>query len=71
LQGDKGWPVSVICDTVDIENVTDALKTGPYGRCVYDMDNDVMSHQVKHRIKEFTTCIVLLYPCKQSMGAGI
>lgn len=41
-----GWPVNVICDQVDIENVTDALKKGPYGRCVYDMDNDVMSHQV-------------------------
>lgn len=45
-KGYAGWPVSVICDVVDIENVTKALKMGPYGKCVYDTDNDVMSHQV-------------------------
>ncbi|XP_053405249.1 putative oxidoreductase YteT isoform X3 [Mercenaria mercenaria] len=45
-QGHRGWPTSVLCDIVDIENVTDALRKGPYGKCVYDTDNDVMSHQV-------------------------
>ncbi|XP_060570904.1 putative oxidoreductase YteT isoform X2 [Ruditapes philippinarum] len=45
-QGHKGWPASVLCDVVDIENITDALRKGPYGKCVYDNDNDVMSHQV-------------------------
>ncbi|XP_048732864.2 putative oxidoreductase YteT isoform X3 [Ostrea edulis] len=43
----KGWPVSVLTSgPPDIENVTEALRTGPYGRCVYDLDNDVMSQQV-------------------------
>ncbi|CAL1545271.1 unnamed protein product [Lymnaea stagnalis] len=45
-EGHKGWPVSVISDIPDIENVTEALSTGPYGKCVYDTDNDVVSHQV-------------------------
>lgn len=30
----------------DIENITDALKTGPYGVCVYENQNDVCDHQV-------------------------
>ncbi|RVE70358.1 hypothetical protein OJAV_G00063590 [Oryzias javanicus] len=47
-QGHTGWPVSVICPSSfpDIESVTEALRTGPYGRCVYKCDNDVCSNQV-------------------------
>ncbi|XP_076019509.1 putative oxidoreductase YteT isoform X2 [Genypterus blacodes] len=46
--GHTGWPVSVICpnSVPDIESVTEALKTGPYGRCVYECDNDVCTNQV-------------------------
>lgn len=45
-EGHTGWPVCVVSDVPDIENVTEALRTGPYGKCVYDTDNDVVSHQV-------------------------
>lgn len=47
-QGHTGWPVNVICPSSfpDIESVTEALRTGPYGRCVYECDNDVCSNQV-------------------------
>ncbi|XP_072282794.1 putative oxidoreductase YteT isoform X1 [Pyxicephalus adspersus] len=43
-----GWPVSVVCSNgvYDIESLTEHLRTGPYGRCVYDCDNDVCSNQV-------------------------
>ncbi|XP_051895097.1 uncharacterized protein zgc:154075 isoform X1 [Pristis pectinata] len=46
--GHKGWPNSTICEgtDVDIESVTKALCEGPYGRCVYECDNDVVTHQV-------------------------
>ncbi|CAG6021244.1 unnamed protein product [Menidia menidia] len=47
-RGNTGWPVSVICPNSfpDVESVTGALKSGPYGRCVYECDNDVCSNQV-------------------------
>lgn len=47
-RGHTGWPVSVICpnSNPDIESVTEALKSGPYGRCVYECDNDVCTNQV-------------------------
>lgn len=40
-----GWPVSVISEDTDLEARRKALATGPYGRCVYHCDNDVVDHQ--------------------------
>ncbi|KAI6047310.1 hypothetical protein EDC04DRAFT_2622738 [Pisolithus marmoratus] len=46
-RGHASWPVSVLVDGIpDIENITHALQNGPYGRCVYESDNDVCDHQV-------------------------
>jgi len=46
-RGVTTWPVSVIVSSdPDIESVTDALKNGPYGRCVYESDNDVCDNQI-------------------------
>ena len=42
----RGWPRSVIAKDPTLENLTAALKSGPYGRCVYHCDNDVVDHQV-------------------------
>jgi len=42
-----GWPRSVVTDNpADPASVYEALKTGPYGRCVYHCDNDVVDHQI-------------------------
>ncbi len=42
----RDWPVSVVSDDPTPANVLDALRTGPYGRCVYHCDNNVVDHQV-------------------------
>lgn len=45
--GNTGWPAETLVDGLpDIENITEALKTGPYGLCVYESTNDVCDHQV-------------------------
>lgn len=41
-----GWPVNVLTPEVNQENVLAALREGPYGRCVYECDNDVIDNQV-------------------------
>ncbi|KAK0468448.1 uncharacterized protein EV420DRAFT_1626274 [Desarmillaria tabescens] len=46
-KGNKGWPAETIVDGIpDIENIAEALKSGPYGKCVYESDNDVCDNQV-------------------------
>jgi predicted dehydrogenase len=42
----RGWPVHVLSPDPGPENITEALRSGPYGRCVYHCDNDVVDHQV-------------------------
>ena len=41
-----GWPVDVITTDLSEEGRRKALEAGPYGRCVYHCDNDVVDRQV-------------------------
>jgi len=45
LHSYTGWPVSVISEDTSLGARKRALETGPYGRCVYCCDNDVVDHQ--------------------------
>ena len=40
------WPASVLTSDQTREGLLEAIRTGPYGRCVYRCDNDVCDHQV-------------------------
>jgi hypothetical protein len=44
--GRTGWPVDVITTDLSLEGRRKALEEGPYGRCVYHCDNDVVDRQV-------------------------
>lgn len=44
IRGD--WPAVVLTEDQREESVREAIRTGPYGRCVYHCDNDVCDHQV-------------------------
>ena len=42
----RGWPRSVVAFDPTPGNLLTALQHGPYGRCVYHCDNNVVDHQV-------------------------
>jgi predicted dehydrogenase len=44
--GHTGWPLDVLTPEPTQETVMAALRDGPYGRCVYHCDNDVVDNQV-------------------------
>lgn len=62
LHGHNGWPANVVAQNPTEESVLEALRTGPYGRCVYHCDNNVVDHQVVNMEMEdgstvsFTMC---------------
>ncbi len=46
LQENTGWPINTISEDLSMAGRKRALEIGPYGRCVYQCDNDVVDHQV-------------------------
>ena len=45
-RGRKHWPLDVLTTDLTEKGVKKALREGPYGRCVYASDNDVVDQQV-------------------------
>ncbi|MCZ7574099.1 MAG: Gfo/Idh/MocA family oxidoreductase [Ardenticatenaceae bacterium] len=57
-----GWPVSVISEDLTRDARERALQTGPYGRCVYFCDNDVVDHQtVNMEFEGGTTAVLFMH----------
>ena len=52
----NGWPQNAVSLTLSAEARMEALRTGPYGRCVYHCDNDVVDHQtINMELEDQTT----------------
>jgi predicted dehydrogenase len=54
------WPFVVLSPDVSRAGRRHALETGPYGRCVYRCDNDVVDHQVVTMELESGPSVVLV-----------
>lgn len=56
------WPVVALTNDLSMEGRLRALETGPYGRCVYDCDNDVVDHQtVNMEFEGGTTAVLFMH----------
>jgi predicted dehydrogenase len=54
------WPFTVLSPDVSRASRRQALETGPYGRCVYRCDNDVVDHQMVTLELESGASVVLI-----------
>ncbi|MEZ4631260.1 MAG: Gfo/Idh/MocA family oxidoreductase [Deinococcales bacterium] len=52
LKDDVGMPVNVLSPDTSYASIEEALRKGPYGRCVYECDNDVVDHQIVNMLFE-------------------
>ena len=53
----SSWLAGVLSIAPTTESTYQALRTGPYGRCVYHCDNDVVDHQQTNLLMEDGTTI--------------
>ena len=60
LNEPKIWPFTVLSPDVSYAGRRQAIETGPYGRCVYRCDNDVVDHQVVTMELEAGTSVVMV-----------
>lgn len=66
------WPCSAITEDLTEEGVYEALRRGPYGRCVYHCDNDVVDNQiVMMQFEEGRTAMFLMCAFTNSDGRQI
>ncbi|MCC6453764.1 MAG: Gfo/Idh/MocA family oxidoreductase [Caldilineaceae bacterium] len=60
LEAPQIWPFTVLTPDVSRAGRRQAIENGPYGRCVYRCDNDVVDHQVVTMELESGTSVVMV-----------
>ncbi len=68
----RGWPCAVLASDPDEEKIYAALRTGPYGRCVFHCDNNVVDHQTvnlefEHNIHATFTMTAFTQDCHRTI----
>lgn len=56
----QGWPIHVITDDLSREGRIEALQNGPYGRCAYRAESNVVDHQMVTMELESGTSVALI-----------
>lgn len=68
LCGNVEWPVDVLAENPTEEKIRHAIETGPYGRCVFHCDNDVVDHQIVNMQMEGGASLSLTMSAFTSIG---
>ncbi len=68
LDGNKDWPVDILSENPTEETIREAIRTGPYGRCVYACDNDVVDNQIVNMQMENGAALSLMMCAFTSIG---
>ena len=68
LHGNVDWPADVLSETPTAETIRLAIEKGPYGRCVFHCDNDVVDNQIVAMEMEDGTTVTLTMSAFTSIG---
>lgn len=68
LCGNVEWPIDVLAENPTEEKIHHAIETGPYGRCVFHCDNDVVDHQIVNMQMEGGASLSLTMSAFTSIG---
>lgn len=68
LHGNVEWPVDVLSENPTEETIRAAIEKGPYGRCVFHCDNDVVDNQIVAMEMESGATVTLTMSAFTSIG---
>lgn len=66
--GNKNWPVDILSEDPNEETMREAILNGPYGRCAFACDNDVVDNQIVNLEMENGAHLSLMMTAFTSIG---
>ncbi|MGN0996819.1 MAG: Gfo/Idh/MocA family protein [Candidatus Ventricola sp.] len=72
LAGNTDWPCNILAQQPTEASIREALEHGPYGRCVYACDNDVVDSQIVNmEMEDGTLCQLMMTAFSAHGGRSI